>query len=175
MIIRLSQKLNKKIKAGKLDEVPLDENEYADWSAHLFTADRSQYIILSNTKSLYSCVMFGKGITNDSNFILNALSTIREFMGADGQQFVHEKFVAPVSGTIQFAKALNRTVTGSVNELVMAAQLCLEDGEMAPHEVGFQINEIWLSVLASEKSKDYSKPNDAFKMLNEGSSDGKSE
>ena len=64
MIIRLSEKLNKKIKAGTLDSVPLNENPYADWSAHLFTADRTQYIILSNTKSLYSCVMFGKGITN---------------------------------------------------------------------------------------------------------------
>jgi hypothetical protein len=33
--------------------MPLDENPYADWSCHLFTADRTQYIILSNTASLY--------------------------------------------------------------------------------------------------------------------------
>ena len=108
MIIRLSQKLNKKIKAGALDTVPLDENPYADWSAHLFTADRTQYIILSNTKSLYSCLMFGKGITNDSVFIERALSTIREFMEDDRQQFAYRKFIAPSSGTVQFAKALNR-------------------------------------------------------------------
>ncbi|QDT48902.1 hypothetical protein Pan258_29490 [Symmachiella dynata] len=42
MIIRLSQKLAKKIKADPLVTVPLDENPYADWSAHLFTADRTQ-------------------------------------------------------------------------------------------------------------------------------------
>jgi len=52
MIIRLSQKLNTKIKASKLSEMPLDENLYADWSCHLFTADRIQYIIMSNTASL---------------------------------------------------------------------------------------------------------------------------
>ena len=85
MILRLSQKLNTKIKAGKLTEMPLDENPYADWSCHLFTADRTQYIILSNTASLYSCVMYGKGITDDSRFIERALSTIREFMEDDGQ------------------------------------------------------------------------------------------
>jgi hypothetical protein len=60
MIFRLSQKLNTKIKAGTLPALPLDKNPIADWSAHLFVADRTQYILLSNTKSLYSTVMFGK-------------------------------------------------------------------------------------------------------------------
>jgi hypothetical protein len=32
MILRLSQKLNTKIKAGTLKAMPLDENPYADWS-----------------------------------------------------------------------------------------------------------------------------------------------
>ena len=73
MILRLSQKLNTKIKAGKLAEMPLDKNPYADWSCHLFTADRSQYIILMNTASLYSCVMYGRGISNDSTFIARNL------------------------------------------------------------------------------------------------------
>jgi len=94
MILRLSQKLNTKIKAGKLSEKPLDENPYADWSCHLFTADQTQYIIMSNTASLYSCVMFGKGITDDSRFIERALSTILEFMEDDGQAFVYQNYVA---------------------------------------------------------------------------------
>jgi hypothetical protein len=42
MIFRLSQKLNTKIKTGKLAEMPLDQNPYADWSCHLFTAGRRQ-------------------------------------------------------------------------------------------------------------------------------------
>ena len=108
MILRLSQKLAKKIKVGPLDTVPLDENPYADWSAHLFTAVRTQYIILSNTKSLYSCVMHGAGISNDAVFIERAFSTIREFMEADGQEFAYRRFIAPASGPVQFAKALNR-------------------------------------------------------------------
>lgn len=48
MIFRLAQKLAQKIDAGKLTESPLDDNPYADWSCHLFTADRTQYIILSH-------------------------------------------------------------------------------------------------------------------------------
>jgi len=165
MILRLSQKLTKKLNAGKLFDMPLDENQYADWSCHLFTADRSQYIILSNTKSLYSCVMYGKGITDASRFIERALSTIREFMEDDGQQFAYRKFIAPASGTVSFAKALNRSVTGSMNELVQEAKCSLTEEEISPHELGFRLNDILLSALALRKSDFYWKPREAFKRL----------
>jgi hypothetical protein len=69
MIFRISQKLAKKLKEGELPSLPLDENPYADWSAHLFTVARTQYIIMANTKSLYSVVMYGTGITDDSRAI----------------------------------------------------------------------------------------------------------
>ena len=162
MILRLSQKLNTKIKAGKLTDMPLDENQYADWSCHLFTADRTQYIILSNTASLYSCVMYGKGITDDSRFIERALSTIREFMEDDGQQFAYRKFIAPASGTVSFAKAMNRSVTGSMNDLIFGAKLILAD-DMAPSEIGFRLNETPMSALG--KPRGYQKPREAFKLL----------
>jgi hypothetical protein len=48
-----------------LPALPLDGNPFADWSANLFVADRTKYILLSNTRSFYSTVMYGKGITND--------------------------------------------------------------------------------------------------------------
>ncbi|HEY7155332.1 MAG TPA: hypothetical protein VH575_15320 [Gemmataceae bacterium] len=57
MIFRVSQKLNAKIKAGALRALPLHENPLADWSAHLFVAGRTQYVLLSNTRSLYSTGM----------------------------------------------------------------------------------------------------------------------
>ena len=104
MIFRLSQKLNAKIKAGTLPALPLDENPFADWSAGLFVTDRTQYILLSNTKSLISTVMYGKGITDDSDFIKRALSSIREFIEADGHEGVYERFIAPASSTMRFAK-----------------------------------------------------------------------
>jgi len=165
MLFRLSQKLAKKIKADALDTVPLDDNPYADWSAHLFTTDRTQFIILSNTKSLYTTVMFGKGITNERQFAELALNSIREFMEDDGQQFAYRQFIAPASGTIQFAKALNRSVTGSMKELIFTAEMWLFAAELSPHEVGFKVNDTLLSALATEGSHGYGKPNEAFKLL----------
>lgn len=165
MIIRLSQKLTRKIKAGKLGELPRHDNPYADWSCHLFTADRTQYIIMCNTASMYSCVMFGKGITNDSRFIERALTTIREFMEDDGEQFAYRKFIKPETGSVTFAKALNRSVIGSINELVMTAEIHLVEGDMAPYEVGFKLNDYLLSAIAAEGDRGYVTPKEAFKRL----------
>lgn len=168
MILRLSQKLNTKIKAGKLNALPLDENPYSDWSCHLFTIDRIQYILLTNTASFYSCVMYGNGITDDSRFIERALSTIREFMEADGQASLYQKFIAPSSETISFAKALNRRVIGTVNELVIVATYSIRSGEMAPSEVGFNLNGLLFTAIGSGKNNDYGRPKDVFKRLMTG-------
>ena len=165
MILRLSQKLAKKLGEGNLPSLPLDENAYADWSANLFTADRAQYIIVANTKALYSVVMYGKGISDSSEFISRALSTLREFMEDDGQSFVYQRLIAPTSGNVRFAKALDRSVTGSINELVKFAKVWLEEGEISPHDVGFKLNDVLLSALACTKSDSYGKPREAFKSL----------
>lgn len=159
MILRLSQKLNAKIKAGTLPSRPLNENPFADWSAHLFAADRTQYILLSNTKSLYSTVMYAKGITNDSRFIDRALSALREFMEDDGQAFVYHQIIAPASGAVHFAKALDRSVTGSINDLVYNTKIWLTESERSPFDVGFKLNDIPFSSLQ------YVKPRAAFKAM----------
>lgn len=167
MIFRLSQKLRTKINADTLAEMPLDENPYADWSAHLFTADRAQYVILSNTASLYSCVMYGRGITDDSRFIERALSTVREFMEDDGQQSVYRDFIAPASGIVSFAKALNRSVTGSMNDMIFHAKMWLIEEELSPHDVGYKLNEIPMSALTNSEGRKYAKPRESFAHLSD--------
>jgi hypothetical protein len=164
MIFRLSQKLNDKIKTGTLPALPLDGNPLADWSAHLFLADRTQYIFLSNTKSLISTVMLGKGITNDSDFIERALSGIREFMEDEGQGAVYQRFVAPASATVRFAKALNRSVTGSMNDMTKHAAYWLAAGDVAPSEIGTRLKEIPMSALKHDRSH-YGFPQNVFEEM----------
>lgn len=165
MIFRLSQKLNTKVKVGKLPDLPLNENPLADWSAHLFAADRTQYILLSNTKSLYSTIMLGKGITNASQFIERALRSIRELMVESGHESVYERFIAPIAGLVRFAKALDRSVTGSMNDLINHATDWLAEGELSPHDVCVSLNDILLSALARSKAFPYGKPREAFNSL----------
>jgi len=159
VIFRLSQKLAKKIKEAPSQSLPLDRNPFADWSCHLFTAERTQFIILANTPSLYSAVMYGRGIANDGQFIGRALDCIREFMVHDGQEFLYRKFVAPTSGTVRFSKALNRSVTGSMNDLIRCGTLWLTERDLSPFDTSFKLNKMPMSLLK------YGNPREAFKAL----------
>ena len=159
MIFRLSQKLAAKLKIGLAPSSPLDANPYADWSAHLFTAQRTQYVIITNTPSLYSILMLGRGITDDGQFLDAAMTAMREFMVADGDEFMFRKFVAPASAQVQFSKALSRSVTGSMNDLVRCGMFWLVERELSPFDTSFKLNETPMSAL------DYRNAREAFKAL----------
>ncbi len=72
--------------------------------------------------------------------------------GDDGQSFAYQRLIAPATGTVGFAKALNRSVSGSMNELVKFAKHWLMEDDISPHDLGFKLNEILLSSLARSKS-----------------------
>lgn len=133
----------------------------------MFVAGRTQYILLSNTKSLYSMVMYGKGVTDDSGFIDRALSGIRECLEAAGQAAVYERIIAPASASVRFARALDRSVTASMNDLVKHAAFWLTEGELSPQEVGGRLNGIPMSALKSADSG-YGFPKDVFAAMVSG-------
>jgi hypothetical protein len=164
MIFRLSQKLSAKIKTEALPTLPLDENPLVDWSAHLFVTGRTQYILLSNTKSLYSTLMPGKGIADDGEFIDRALGSIRAFLQRDGQEAVYERFIAPASDPVRFARALNRSVTGSITDLTKQAAYLLAAGDASLSEVASRLNETPMSALKHYGSS-YGFPRDVFRAL----------
>jgi hypothetical protein len=166
VILRLSQKLCTKLHAGKLSSLPLDENPLADWSATLFVADRTQYILLSNTASLYSTVFYAKGTTStDGQFITFAMNLLREFMEDDGMLDVYLTHIAPSTARVRFGKAFSRAVTGTMNELIMSAATFLMDDDMAPHDVGHELNDLLFSAIAAKPAEKYGKPKEAFQRL----------
>jgi len=169
LIFRPSRKLATKIKAGKLASLPPAEDPLTDWSSHLFVADRVQYILLSNTGTLYSAVMFGRGITDVDGFIKLALATLRESLEADGLGDVYRRHILPATGPALFAGASGRAVTGSMNELIAQARFLLADGDLSPSDLGFRLNEILLSAVAGGGRDTYSTPRAALRALLEGS------
>jgi hypothetical protein len=156
MIFRLSTKLAAKLNVKPSKVLPLDENPFADWSGHVFTAERTQFLIFTNTASLYSTVLYGRGIANDSHFIERAMSSLREFIEDDGLSFIYQRYIAPSSATVQFSKALSRSVTGSMNDLIFHAKVWLTEGELSPHDTAFKLNDIPFSPFK------YRKPREVF-------------
>ena len=79
MLYRLSQSSRAQTQDWAPRRPPIRGEHLAfDWSAHLFTANRTQYILVSYTKSLYSVVIPGKGITNGGQLISVALGILRD-------------------------------------------------------------------------------------------------
>jgi hypothetical protein len=103
----------------------------------------------------------GKVFLTTTSLSIERWRLLREFMEVDGQMRGYQCFIAPASGSVRFAKALDRTVTGSINELVKYATSYLETGEISPYDVGFKLNVVRLSALVEGK-RDYGKPKEAF-------------
>jgi len=162
MIFRLTRKMAKKVGLSSLPSLPPDQNPFVDWTAHLFTAERVQYIIVTNTASLYSLVMYGRGITDDNKFIRRTLSFMRDVMADDGYKFLFRRLIAPHTARVSFTKAANRHVIGSMNELIFEAKFYLIERQLSPFEASRQINETLMSYLG------YNSPKEAFRQLKVG-------
>ncbi len=161
MIFRLSQKLNDRIKGGTLASLSLDENPFADWSAGLFLVGRSPYILVTNTRSLYSTVLSGKGITDDKSLVERTSNGIREFLEADGHRGVYERSIAPLLGSVRFAKALNRSIIGSMNDLAKMASFYLEEGDLSHIEISSRLKDTPMTGLKHAGST-HGFPRDVF-------------
>lgn len=159
MILRLTAKLGSKIGARPEQCLSLSMNPFLDWVGHLFTAERTQYIILSNTVSLYSIIMYGRGITDDNEFIGQSMSNMRELMASDGLEFIFHRLIAPSAGTIRYSKVRDRHVLGSIAELVREARFYIIERQVSPFDAASQVNQTPLSYLR------YKHPKEVFAQL----------
>ena len=127
--------------------LPVDPNPFADWSANLFTVGRSQYVLITNTISLYSIVMLGRGLKNDRLFLEEVTDRMRDVIRSDGHESIFEKFILPSMDTVRFSKALNRSVTGSMNDFIYQAKYELIEPKLSLNEISFRLNECPMSYL----------------------------
>lgn len=152
MIIRLTQKLAKKIKVAPTTAAPCTENPFGDWTANLFTVGRVQYIILTHSASLYSVVLPGRGINDSDKFIECVVSALGEQMADAGYGDVFEQHIAPLARSIRFSKTGDRSVLGSMNDLVLHAKYRLADEPLIVAVKG--LNQIPMGALGYQFPRD---------------------
>jgi hypothetical protein len=154
MILRITQKLAAKVKIPRVGALPQDPNPFADWTAALFTAARAQYVLFTNTVSLYSVISHGAGITTAERLIDRGTSCIRESMIDDGLELAYLQHVASSTASVRFSKTLSRSVTGSMNDMIAHAKFWLADGELSPWNAACRLNEIPMSALGYRNSRE---------------------
>jgi len=154
MILRLSGKMAKKIGILPTESLPPAANPLLDWSTHLFTARRIQYILLTNTPSLYSIVLFGRGSKSGSSFQRIVTREMWEYMRLDEHEFTFKQFIEPEMSEVSWSKALNRSVTGSVNDFVQIARYLLDERRLPLYEISDFLNETPMKYLGYDHPAD---------------------
>lgn len=124
MIIRLTQKLAKKLKVTPI-ALPRAPGPLADWTANLFNVGRTQYILLTNSASLYATVLPGRGLNSPQAFTDRAIATLLDQLSVEGYAGIIEQLIAHTA-EIVFAKTDDRSLLGSMNDQVRCAMSYLE-------------------------------------------------
>ena len=140
MVIHFTEKLNRKLKIGPLTGSDINCGAHRRWYANLFTAQRVQYILTTNASSLFSVVMYGRGITDESEYLNQFLSTLREYLIESDMRMIFERIIAPETKTFTFLKTNDRSVLASMNDMVRTSKAMLEIKEMSPWDLSKEIN-----------------------------------
>ncbi|MCC6507642.1 MAG: hypothetical protein IT423_00935 [Pirellulaceae bacterium] len=161
MIIRMSQKLNAKVKAGKPADLPLAEDPLLDWSTELFNSGRHPYILISNTKSLYSRIISGNEVTSSKQLLSHVHQALLDQLSRDGLTAAVAKLTSIDMAEAQIAKSLNGEVIRSMNELILTANVVLSLRESRLAESSTELNGTLLTILSTTK-RGFGKPKDVM-------------
>lgn len=125
-------------------------NRVADWCAHEFRARRFKYLIFVNTASLYPVVTFARGVTDDHELITRLVETLKLNFEGTELEFQYQRRIAPELAEVQWAPIPDRSIMGSMNELIAMAKDHLEERDEAPVELGRWLGQSPLSALGMD-------------------------
>jgi len=159
MVVHFTKVLRVKLHLRKISSVNVDTGPHLRWYANLFRAERVQYILTTNAASLYSVVMYGRGITDSDLYLKHFLTALREQLEAADMQMMYKRCIAPHTGTVALAKAQDRSVLGSMNDMVNQYKYRLEMGSASPWHLSEAINSTPFGAIG------YRYPVEAFAQL----------
>lgn len=140
MIVRFTQKLCKKLNVIPEADAESKEEIFSEWYAHLFNANKDQYILFTDTLSLYSVIIPAQEITSAEILINEAFPVLNERLLLDGCPELANKVLEIRSHDFKICKTKNRKVLGSMNDMIANAKFFFAAQELAPIEISRKIN-----------------------------------
>ena len=159
MVLRVTKKLAQKLKINSLQDFEEKVSAFEEWYGHLFTADRNQYVLLTNAYSLYSVIIPGKGISNLDALIEMAGYWLTEVMKEEGCGELAGRFIPKSAEESEAYKTKDRGVLGSMNDMIFHAKFYLSEYHLPLVETAKRLNEIPYSFLK------YKNPLDVVKKM----------
>lgn len=125
MVFHLTDKLRQKLRVSRLDDARVEVPPHLRWYANSFTAERVHYLIATNAASLYSVVWHGRGVRDDGAFLDSFLLHLDAQLDGDGMRSIFERCILPGLHGAALLKTQDRSVLGSMNDMVKASQFML--------------------------------------------------
>lgn len=141
MIIRLTQPLGDRIGVKAVSHAPLHVNPYLDWTGDIFSAGRDNYILLTNTASLYSTLMHGRGVVNENLFITHALQGLKEMTMRDDIGFIYQRLIAPDAKIVRYVRNGDKILLAGMNDIARQAKYWIEQKRLSLPEIAARLNE----------------------------------
>lgn len=118
MVVHFTEKLRKKLHLPGLSGVDVVAGKHLRWYGNVFTAQRAEYILTTNASSLLSVVMHGGGISDASTYVRRFLIELEAYLEDLGLSDILDRVIAPSTREIVLAKTTDRSVLGSMNDMV---------------------------------------------------------
>lgn len=147
MIFRLTRKLSAKLEVAPAPSLPSAENPLLDWTAHLFMAGHRQYIIVTNTATLYSCVIPGGRCRSVSVFMGNFAQGFADVLERDGLGPLPDFVFDCLQEKSVFCRASDRRVLGSINDLVFGVKVYITEAGLPLQEVSHRLNQTPMKLI----------------------------
>jgi hypothetical protein len=170
MVIRLSQAMAQKLKVAAVPVEAPAANPFCEWVVRPYRCGRIQYVLATNTTSLFCINLSGKGLTSGAIFRARFSEALREHHQAADMSDIYDRYIVPHVQNLVFTKTDNssqmRAVAGSMNEFVFYAQCFYEDHvplqAIEPLDISNDLNGTMMSFIT------YQRPAEAHRRLVSG-------
>ena len=147
LTLRPTKQLARRLGLNRPETMPPVPNRVADWCVHEFKVARYRYLIFCHTASLYPVVTSGRGVTDDASLIECCIDALKINLTGTALEFQFQRWIVPELGEVQWAPIPDRSVQGSINELVFQAKVYADYEDLSPVELGTKLAETPLGIL----------------------------
>jgi hypothetical protein len=160
MIVRVTGKLAKQVGIDPMDALPLAENPLVDWTYRTFSPWENQmYMLITNTASLYSMLAPANDLEAKGQFVHGLVRYLEQKSSNDGFGEVFDRQISPELNPVKLTKSRNRSVTGSMTDMVRLSEHMLFESQDTLEQIGASLNQTPCGAL------DYAHPRERFVAL----------
>jgi hypothetical protein len=125
----------------------------SDWCAHTFLRGNEPWLIFCNTASLYPVFAGSAGVTDGESLARRLGGMVLGVLQTNGFSTQAKIFQRELTG-FQFAPIPDRSVLGSVSELIWLADAWFDDVDLTPATLSHKLGKTPMSALGMNRPAD---------------------